>query len=219
MGNLAAIRQPSSVRRGAPINPFSTRYYRPGTIPYMFASGTENESPAKLFDRFLEAGRKGQLVGKEGTGKSTLLRELESVARRLDYEVIHVQLREDSRRMPPGWWRTTGPCPAEERILFLDGAEQLGRLAFLLLRLRCRALGIGLLITTHHPLGLPALRQHAVDEEQAREITRRVLAACPSAPPLVAPEEITVALKRSAGNMREALFVLYDLYEERWAAS
>jgi hypothetical protein len=63
---------------------------------------------------------------------------------------------------------------------------------------------------------LPILRRHVVDNSLAVEIARRILAACPEAPSLVAPTEAPDALARAGGNMREALFRLYDLYEDRW---
>lgn len=52
-------------------NPFSSRYIRPGAIPYLSVTG---ESPRGMAERFLGMpARRALIVGPHGTGKSTLL--------------------------------------------------------------------------------------------------------------------------------------------------
>lgn len=88
--------------------------------------------------------------------------------------------------------------------------------AWWLLRLRCHLRGVGLLVTTHRPLGLPVLYRTNVDADLARRIARNVVEACPRAPRLTEDRDVDAALAEARGDMREALFKLYDVYEQRW---
>lgn len=101
-------------------------------------------------------------------------------------------------------------------LLFVDGAELLGRAAWWSLRLQCRWQCLGLLATTHRPSGLPTLYRTQVSAELAQCVAARVLAASPHTPRLVEAAEAMQALEATRGDMREALFRLYDLYETRW---
>lgn len=198
---------------GAAVNPFSTRYHAPGAIAYCFEDD-KNASAEALYGKFLANGRRGEIVGPHGTGKTTLLCALETEARRRGHAVRRVTLREEERRLPARWWRFDG----EHRVVFLDGAEQLARLGLWRVQRRCRREGLGLLATAHRPLGLPALYRTEVSEAMARRLAERILASCPQAPRLVEPDEAAAALRAAKGDLRAALFALYDLYEERWSA-
>ena len=59
------------------------------------------------------------------------------------------------------------------------------------------------------------LYRTGVDGDLAVAVAERVLAASPSAPRLVEAEEARESLERTGGDLREALFHLYDLYEQR----
>lgn len=198
---------------GAAVNPFSTRYHAPGALAYCFEDDA-NASAEALYEKFLASGRRGEIVGPHGTGKTTLLCALETEARRRGHAVRRVTLREAERRLSVGWWRIDGV----DRVVFLDGAEQLSRLGFWRVQRRCRLEKLGLLVTAHRPLGLPALYSTSVSEAMARRLAERILASCPQAPRLVEPGEAAAALRAAHGDLRAALFALYDLYEERWSA-
>jgi len=110
-----------------------------------------------------------------------------------------------------------GPQAATgNRVLFLDGAERLPPGALRLLRMGCRLSGTGLLVITHRPLGLPVLYRTSVDAPLAREVVARVLAQSPGAPRWVTESDAEEALRATGGDLREALFRLYNL---RWAAT
>lgn len=198
---------------GAAVNPFSTRYHAPGALVYCFEDDA-NASAEALYEKFLANGRRGEIIGPHGTGKSTLLCALDAEARRRGHAVQRVTLREEERRLPSNWWRFDGG----DRVVFLDGAEQLSRLGFWRVQRRCRREGLGLLATAHRPLGLPALYRTSVSEAMALRLAERILAGCPQAPRLVEPDEAAAALRAAHGDLRAALFALYDLYEERWSA-
>lgn len=218
------------MKRGAPLNPFSACFHQPGALPYRFREG---ESAEALWQRFLSAGRRGAIAGPHGTGKTTLLRTLEPVARSTGEVIRNVTLHDGQRWTKELFQNTRGQaagavqgpqasCPpgslegVDRQTLFLDGAEQLAPVAWFALRLWTRAAGIGLLVTTHRPLGLPALYTTSVDAEAALWVTQRVLAKNPRIPCLVEAESVKDALAKNKGNLREALFCLYDVYEDRW---
>ena len=189
-------------------NPFSTRWIHPGAVPYLFPTGTD---AVQLVAHLGELGWWAQILGEHGSGKSTLLQSLllplENAGRRVELHVLHA----GESRLPLGLshpWQT-----GQDTQVIVDGYEQLGWYARRSLQRQCRLRNSGLLVTAHHPLRLPllwktestlALAQAVVsqllpsDQIQAitREDVRRVYAAC-------------------AGNLREMLFALYDLFEER----
>lgn len=223
------------MKSGAPMNPFSVRFHEPGALPYRFREG---ECAEALWQRFIEAGRRGEIVGPHGTGKTTLLRTLEPVARAAGEAVRVVTLRDGqrwprfgARTVPPAKPCEVGSRPHPERstplcgrdgrgpqTLFLDGAEQLAPVVWYALRAWARVTRSGLLVTTHRPLGLPTLYNASVNDDAARWVTRAVLAQSPEAPRLVSDESVPDLLAACHGNLREVLFRLYDAYEERWTA-
>ena len=94
----------------------------------------------------------------------------------------------------------------------VDGYEQLGlwhrfRLAWL-----CRRLRLGLVVTSHRPLGLPELCRTVVDPPLAWQIVQQLQSGYR---PLITIADVAGRLARHAGDLRETLFDLYDLYEER----
>jgi hypothetical protein len=183
-------------------------------VEYVFPAASDL-SAARLHDLYLQAGRRGQIVGPHGTGKTTLFGVLAREAERRGEEVRRVVLHTHDRRLPTGWDRPA--CDARPALLLLDGAELLSRAAFWTVRARCRLRGLGLLITTHRPLGLPTLLRTQVTPELGQEVAARILAATPHLPRLVDAAEVAGALAQTRGDLRAALLALYDLYESRWA--
>lgn len=202
------------MHRGAPINPFSTRYHTTGSLPYL--DGDKILAAEDLYDTMIARNLPAQIVGPRGTGKSTLMRTLARIARQHALKLI--QLSEDKRRLPSAWWYL-GDTDTSIQWVFVDGAEQLYRRRFAWLRRTCQKRSLGLLITTHRQLGLSTLRENIVDEKTSHSIVTEVLARCPQAPTLVRPDEAPGALLACGGDMREALFHIYDLYESRWEST
>lgn len=205
--------------RGAPLNPFSACFHQPGAVPYRFDQG---ESAQSMWRRFVANGRRGQIVGAHGTGKSTLLCALERACR-AEGESVRVLTLHDGERWPVRLFVPAGHEGTGGRhgrcTLFLDGAEQLAPAAWRLLRGWTRLTGEGLLATAHGSVGLPLLRATAVDRETACWVVETMLSRNPEVPRLVAASAVEAALRGCDGNLREALFRLYDQYEERFAAA
>lgn len=188
-------------------NPFSTRHTRPGAIRFQFDEG---ESETALVARLREFNWWGQIVGPHGSGKTTLLATLRPALEAAGRHVRFVTLRQEDHALPitRGDWRIF----SSGTQLVVDGYEQLGRFARRLVEWRCRRSGCGLLVTIHHDAGLPALFTTTPRLEVAMTIVRQLL---PPGEDPIDPSDIASAWQRHHGNLREVLFALYDLIEQR----
>ena len=188
-------------------NPFSTRFTRPGAVAYRFPAGL---SAATLVQRLSHSGWQGQILGPHGSGKSALVAALIPAIKQAGRQTVLIELHDQQRRLPDDWLQRTDP--SRPTVVIVDGCEQLASWNRAGLKRSCRRRGLGLLVTTHRPLGLPDLYCTSVDLALAQEIVRSLLGDQQS---LVAPDEVKQCFERHQGNLREALFDLYDLYEER----
>jgi hypothetical protein len=205
-------------------NPFSTRQTCPGALPFLFRSGEDAET---LIDRLRLGGWWGEIVGPHGAGKSALLAALIPAIERAGRHPLLFELHDGQRRLPFDPERKVGDCPnfplsengtvpfGPSTLLVIDGYEQLSRWSRFRVKRLCRRRGLGLLITAHDSVGLPELYRTAADAELFQRIVVRLLAGekCPWD-----VSELAARLKWHGGNLREALFELYDLYEQRPAA-
>ena len=188
-------------------NPFCSRRVRPGGIPYLFAPG---ESAAELVDRLRDSGWWGQIVGPHGSGKSALLAALMPAIEAAGRRTVLIELHDGQRQMPPDFRRRLDAgCPT---VLIVDGYEQLSLWQRLRLRRFCRRGGMGLLLTAHAPVGLPDLCHTSVTPELAQQIVERLQRGHP---PRIAAADVAERFACQSGDLRETLFDLYDLYEER----
>jgi len=216
-----------------PLNPFSSRYVRPGAIEYRFDDGSAGGShegragdraggpdAASIVDSFYAAGRRGAVVGPHGSGKTTLLESLApAVAARGD-EVRLLTLRDAGAGFP----RIALLRLTRSTVLFVDGYEQLGWWRRLRLGRAVARAGAGLLATAHAPLSditlshksarLPTLYTTATSPASAARLVRRLLDEhAPASAFAIDDEEIARRLAAHGGDMRELFFGLYDLYE------
>jgi len=192
-------------------NPFSTSRVRPGAIPFVFSPG---ETAETLVGRLQQAGWWGEIIGRHGSGKSTLLAALTAAIERAGQPTVLVTLHDGQRRLPLDLRHDGRLRPPV--VLIVDGYEQLGRWHRLLLKRFCRRQGIGLLVTAHESMGLPLLCATTVTLDLAEQIVRQLLGDQSS--PFTAAE-VSQALSRRDGDLRETLFDLYDLYEQRRPAA
>ncbi|HJT77193.1 MAG TPA: hypothetical protein VJ739_08325 [Gemmataceae bacterium] len=192
-------------------NPFATRWVRPGAIPYFFPEGV---SAAGLVERLRQAGWRGQVVGRHGTGKSTLLAALLPELRRAGREPLSVALHDGTRRLPAEAWAGLAAAERQGRplVMVIDGYEQLGRWERFCLRLRCRRHGHGLLVTAHGGVGLPPLYRTEVTPQTAGRVLDHLLREWGSG---ITHADLAGRLAVRRGNLREALFDLYDVAERR----
>ncbi|HVW38283.1 MAG TPA: hypothetical protein VHB99_13300 [Pirellulales bacterium] len=188
------------------MNPFSTRFVRPGALPYFFRNG---ECADQLAAKFAAQGWRGQIIGPHGSGKSTLLAALAPAIDRSGRKTIHFALHDGERRLPIG--KEQSRMLSAGDVLVIDGFEQLSAWNRWQIRRLCRRRGCGLLVTAHADAGLPDLFRTETDRALARRLVERLAPGDES----IAAGDIDRAFSARGGDLRETLFELYDLYEQR----
>lgn len=169
-------------------NPFAS--HRVEKLRYRLPEGLTWD---RLLDRLAALRYRAALVGPHGRGKTTLLEELASRLKALGFRVRTVTLRQEERRVG-----RLGGLGADE-ILLLDGAELLGRLAWLRVRFACRRAG-GLIVTSHRAGLLPTLLECRTTPELLADLARELTG-----------EELEVGelFARHGGNVRMAFREMY----------
>jgi hypothetical protein len=188
-------------------NPFSTRYIRPGAIEFRFPPGDDAKA---LVQRLRARDWRGEIIGPHGSGKSSLLAALVPALRDAGKSVLLVELHDGQRRLPVDLKRH--PDATGDGVVIVDGYEQLSWLSRLGVKRVCRRRGMGLLVTSHKPAGLPELYRTAPTLELARSIVESLVAGRSAS---ITSAELAERYALHQGNLREMLFDLYDLYESR----
>lgn len=188
------------------MNPFSTRFVRPGALPYFFPPG---ESAEQLAAKLSAQGWRGQIVGPHGSGKSTLLAALAPWIERAGRKTLSFALHDGERRLPISNEQRRQLSTAS--VLAIDGFEQLGAFSRWRIARLCRRRGCGLLVTAHADVGLPELYR----TETNVELARRVVDALGPFDRAISADDVERAFSAHRGDLREILFGLYDLYEQR----
>src|SRR5262245_45441453 len=191
--------------RSVASNPFSTRFIRPGAIPFLFSNG---QSTVTVVQRLRESRWWGQIVGPHGSGKSTLLEtlkpELDAAGRKIEAITLH----QGEQRLPP----LTKRSVTATTQLKSDGYEQLSWWSRCRVKLLCRWCGAGLLVTAHTDAGLPMIYRAEPSQQLAREVIAQLMGDEKS---LITAGDIAAAYEATSGNVRETLFRLYDLYQAK----
>ena len=191
------------------MNPFASRFIRPGARRYQFP---EKVNPESLVEQLAKQNWWGQIVGPHGSGKSTLLATLQPALESANRQLALFTLRAD-QVIPPREPRNHRWDYQTQVIV--DGYEQLTWWQRFRLRSTCRRRRSGLLITTHQSQGLPTLWRTAPSEQLAWDLVQAMQADC--SPPLVTREDVRNSFDATRGDLRETLFALYDVYEQRAA--
>ena len=189
-------------------NPFTAARLRPGTIEFVFEHG---QTLARLVDLLAANRWFGEITGRHGTGKSTLLAALTPAIEERGRIVKSVTLAAGQRSLPGGYLASLRVA-AGLGVAIVDGVEQLAAWNRLRLKRCCKSYGAGLLAATHRSAKLPSIYHTAIDVPRAWKVVERYQDGFP---PLVQISDLVERLARRQGNLREALFDLYDLYEER----
>jgi len=206
------------------INPFATRWVRPGAVPYCFGAGV---NAGQLVERLRDGGWRGAIVGPHGSGKSTLLATLVHAIEQMGIRVQKILLRDGQRRLPRDILsrirsraKIGSTRDQEERglpieLLIVDGYEQLSWWSRRRLSAICRRKHYGLLVTAHRENSVGSfsiLFRTAAELATVQYLVDHVL---PSHGGAIHPDDVATALEQNKGNVREALFSLYDLFQQR----
>jgi hypothetical protein len=184
-------------------NPFSTRHTRPGALAYLFPPG---DSLDGVFGRLFAATGPCEIIGPHGAGKSTLVATLaDAIAARGSETLV---LRPIESRLPPEATRIE-ELP-RDAVVFFDGYEQLSRWTRGRLRKACERRGARLVVTGHESFGLTPLVNVQPDLATAQRVVRSLVGGRTSA---ICEADVEKAYTATGGNLRETLFVLYDLVE------
>ena len=191
---------------GGPRNPFATRHTRPGRLVPRDAAGVPLDLEA-VAARALTLGV-AAIEGPHGSGKTNLLAAL---AKHLGadgrpVEAIRVRSARDGLRAL-GCIRRSGPGAT----VCVDGWEALGRTWAALVRWSASRRGVGLIVTCHRALGLPTL----VRCTTSPALLARLVADLPAHEGLIGGSDIAAAFAARRGDVREALYDLYDRFERR----
>lgn len=179
-------------------NPFSAQ--RIHSIPYLVRGWDWPE----LLARVKQLNYRAAIVGPEGTGKSTLLRELAGRLQPAGLRAIFIGLTREDRRFAPGVLDQLFASAGPGDLLCFDGSEQLNALAWRRFLARCRGVG-GLLVTTHRRGRLPTLVACGGDLSVFVEIVATLEPGTLETRQTLAP-----LLAKHRGNVRLALRELYD---------
>jgi hypothetical protein len=206
--SAGALHQPpNSVLQHAPSNPFSTRWTRPGAIPFQFPPGLD---AAELVERLAQFNWRAAIRGPHGSGKSTLLAALAAELERRGQRVLSFALHDGQRRLPDELVAAFPNGP--QAVVVVDGYEQLSRWSRWRLDRLCQRSQCGLLVTTHEATRFKELFRTRPDLDLAQRVVGDLLRADDGA---ISSAEIARAFESNCGDLRETLFSLYDLVEQR----
>ena len=188
-------------------NPFSTARVKPGAMVFQF-SGDANA--AQLVAQLRENRWRGQIVGQHGSGKSTLLQTLFPAIEAAGRAVRCYIVKPDGPRPPMS--AADQATWDESTQVVVEGYELMNRRSQKKLDRVCRDAQAGLLITCHKPQGLPTLFHTSVTVELALSLVQQLL---PDDCNFITPADVRDSFSRHGQDVRELLFEMYDLYEQR----
>ena len=198
---------PQPRRHETPGNPFVTRRIRPGVIPFQFPPGLD---AAELVQRLAQLNWRAAIRGPHGSGKSTLLAALVPELERRGRRILSFALHDGQRRLPGELLAAFSSDP--NTVVVMDGYEQLSRWSRWRLDRLCKRSHSGLLVTTHEATRLAELFRTKTDLELAKRVVGYLLRNVDG---LISAADIARAFELNCGDLRETLFSLYDLVEER----
>jgi hypothetical protein len=194
-------------------NPFSTRFFQPGAIPFHFG---EKGSLEELMQSADQPGRCFLIVGPHGTGKSTLLQHLRHsvlLARSSD-SVLFFSCRKEldlTWQEQPDW-----KAIESAEWAFIDGLEQVSAFRRMRILQQAKRRGLRCVATSHRMhLGFVALWKTQMDPLVEQHVVMQLLAGYPEEviQQAIASEHWKRSRMRHGSNMRESLFDMYDWWQ------
>jgi len=193
------------------LNPFASRYTRPGCLPPLDRTGRCIDADAML-SVFVQMGALASIRGPHGAGKSTLLAHLANrwEDRGMAVERVRLRTRGDMSRAMACIDRSS-----DAGLVCIDSWELAGGFARWRACRKARSVGCRLLVTEHRRTGLPVLVECRTTAALLGEIVSRLPDHHRWFGTLIIDADIQAAFALSGGNLREAIAELYDRFERR----
>ena len=193
------------------LNPFASRYTRPGCLPPLDHMGRCIDADAML-SAFDHMGAMASIRGPHGAGKSTLLTHLADrwEDRGMAVERVRLRTRGDMSQA----MACIGRAP-DAGLVCIDSWELAGGFARWRAYRKARSVGCRLLVTEHRRTGLPVLIECRTTAALLGKIVSRLPDHHRWFGTLIDSADIEAAFALSGGNLREAIAELYDRFERR----
>lgn len=221
-------------------NPLSTRFVQPGRIAWHAVDSSQSlDVLVEYFTHQLNC--RAAIVGPHGSGKSTLLAHLVPllgtvIAKRATYNANEPHSSVLDPRLPHDighavrsvvWLQMRGRVASarllketrslwcqRNRLLVIDGFEQLSMFTRAMIVRTTWRHGAGLLVTSHRRTSLPTLVETKVDAQLTQQLLDRLLPAdLPGRDCHLNADHLDQLLKHHRGNLREVFMQLYDEIE------
>lgn len=192
-------------------NPFATRHTRPGRLAALDAAAAAVDA-GRLLARLDRLGGRAAIVGPHGSGKSTLLVHLADTLDQRGAAVVRIRLRswrDAARLLKTVWAASSGTT------VCVDSWECAGPVMGGLVWLVAKRNGCRLLVTGHRRGGWPLLRRCRPTCAVLAALVRQLPGHAEWYGRIIVAADIRDAYRRHGGDIREALFDLYDRFEAR----
>ncbi len=181
-------------------NPF--RVDRVHALPFEF----ENDSFDLFYSRLKAAQFRGAIIGPHGTGKTTLLNEVQNQLQQAGIPHKALRLMDDGRDCNKDRIQKWLDSSSEEMVLILDSAGLLNYWDWQRVKRKAKRYA-GLLITAHKPGRLPTLIELQPSVQTLIHLVRKL------EPEQSIPDDRLQELYRDCnGNLRDCFRKLYDEY-------
>ncbi|MBN2845752.1 MAG: hypothetical protein JXQ25_07195 [Deltaproteobacteria bacterium] len=152
---------------------------------------------------------RGAFVGQEGSGKTTLMERLVRPLHEKGFRIRFLLLKRGVRKFPAKVMARLAASLRKDEIIFLDGAEQMGWLAWRRFRKLSQKAG-GLVISSHRHGLLPTIMECHTSPELLKEIAAELAGY-----DIITDARAEKIYNDNRGNIREALLTLYDMVAEK----